>query len=328
MARKKKETLAQVQAKAGSMAWLMTFADLMSLLMAFFVILFALSEVDKEKFKQLGYSLKQAFGVPTPVQLSTNEKTKVIDPATSKDKKSSDHDSVKKDQRQVKDVQPITKFKNSSSQNAGKTKIIAQQKKTKPQPNNANDDKKNKGSSTAKNKKADKAMAAKLARTKRDVKSLKKIFQNEVERKVVDIEQKGQKIIIRLYGAGSFKSGGAELTPQIKETLARFADSLNYIKGTITVSGHTDDRPISTYRYRSNWELSATRATAIIHALMNDLRLKRDRFSMRAHADTKNLVPNDSDVNRSKNRRIEIMIDQSQVKTLISGTGLKISPDN
>ena len=310
MSKKKKAKLQEMQTKASSMAWLTTFADLMSLLMAFFVILFALSEVDKEKFKMLGYSLKQAFGVPVPSQLQSNAKTEITDPSTSKDKKSAPEDVFQKVKKRTKERAPISPDKNPEPIRGGQVKTKAKTPITK----NASA----KSKQNAQNKAMQQAAADKqkrIAKTKRDADALKQIFKDEINRKMVSIDQKGEKIIIRLTGAGAFHSGSADLTTQIQSALDKFSDSLRYIKGNITVSGHTDDRPINTPLFRSNWELSAARASSIINVLVKREGVNASRISLRAHADTKGLVPNDSEKNRAKNRRIEIMIDQAKTKS-------------
>ncbi len=78
------------------------------------------------------------------------------------------------------------------------------------------------------------------------------------------------------------------------------------------MAGHTDDIPINTAQFRSNWELSSARAAAVTHELLMDDRLSPKRFSIQAFADVKPLAPNDSSENWAMNRRVEIIISQSK----------------
>ncbi len=87
-------------------------------------------------------------------------------------------------------------------------------------------------------------------------------------------------------------------------------------EGIIIVSGHTDNIPINTYRFRSNWELSSSRAVSVIHELSKEDALKNKRFEISAYADTKPVDTNESFIGRSKNRRVEIMMDYSKKETI------------
>ena len=90
--------------------------------------------------------------------------------------------------------------------------------------------------------------------------------------------------------------------------IERVSETLNKIDGNIIVAGHTDNVPISNYEYRSNWELSAARAANVVHYLITKGKVDSGRIQIRAHADTKPLVANNSWENRAKNRRVEIII--------------------
>jgi len=76
------------------------------------------------------------------------------------------------------------------------------------------------------------------------------------------------------------------------------------------VEGHSDDVPISTERFRSNWALSSARAVSVAHGLFGDGALAQDRFTITGHADTKPLVSNTTPAGRARNRRVEIVIHQ------------------
>ena len=83
-------------------------------------------------------------------------------------------------------------------------------------------------------------------------------------------------------------------------------------EGQITVSGHTDNLPIYTDRFRSNWELSSARAVSVAHELLIDGDIDAQRFLVVGHADTKPLVDNETPENRARNRRVEIELRQAE----------------
>lgn len=311
----KSSQMSNAMAKASSMAWLTTFADLMSLLMAFFVMLFALSEVDKEKFKILGYSLKQAFGVPVPTQTINNAKSKTQDPSSTMDKKTAQLEARSPKANRIKKKQPITpklkKQYEDAKKGAKSSKVGLEQL------NKAALAKLSKAAQAKLKKKQDAQRKKKLAKTKSDIAKLKKVFGKEIKAQIVEIEQKGSLIVVKLYGQNSFQSGSPELTDEMRDAIIKFSKLVKGIKGTVVVEGHTDNKPISTPIYRSNWDLSAARASTIVHSLLEDGKLDPKRVSLRAFADTQNMEPNNTEEQRAKNRRIEIKIDQSNIKEFI-----------
>ncbi|PIE37524.1 MAG: hypothetical protein CSA54_01240 [Gammaproteobacteria bacterium] len=83
---------------------------------------------------------------------------------------------------------------------------------------------------------------------------------------------------------------------------------LDQTQGRIIVAGHTDDVPIHTSFYPSNWVLSSARAASVVHYLANRKIADPSRIEIRAYADTQPALPNDSEANRARNRRIEIIV--------------------
>lgn len=103
-----------------------------------------------------------------------------------------------------------------------------------------------------------------------------------------------------------FDPGHAQLKPSSQETLEKIA---SFIKERpyliVEVQGHTDDKPISSARYPSNWELSVDRATQVAKALIG-MGINPSQFSVKGFGEYRALFPNDTDENRLKNRRVEI----------------------
>lgn len=82
------------------------------------------------------------------------------------------------------------------------------------------------------------------------------------------------------------------------------------MEGQILVEGHTDDDPIQTARFRSNWALSSGRAVSVAHELFLDPDLDQERFAVMGYAETRPLVSNLTAAGKARNRRVEVMINQ------------------
>jgi type VI secretion system protein ImpK len=116
-----------------------------------------------------------------------------------------------------------------------------------------------------------------------------------------------QKLRIRLPNAGLFASGRAELDPEVMPLLLCLGRELAKEPGRILVVGHSDDRPIRTARFPSNWELSRARAEAVRSALAPAF-TDPGRIGVDGRADTEPLVPNTDEAGRARNRRVEILV--------------------
>jgi chemotaxis protein MotB len=115
-------------------------------------------------------------------------------------------------------------------------------------------------------------------------------------------------VIIRFPGSAAFASGTADLAAEFMPSLGRIGEVLKSANGRIFISGHTDDVPISTERFRSNWDLSAARAVSVAHYLLND-HIEAKRVIVQGAADSQPLLPNDTPENRARNRRVEIALE-------------------
>ena len=104
-----------------------------------------------------------------------------------------------------------------------------------------------------------------------------------------------------------FASGSARLEAEVEPVLLRIAQALERVPGTILVTGHTDEVPIRTARFPSNWELSTERAAAVVKLIAGKL---SDASRLRAEgvADSAPVAPNDSAANRARNRRVVIIL--------------------
>jgi chemotaxis protein MotB len=124
----------------------------------------------------------------------------------------------------------------------------------------------------------------------------------------IDIESGNNQVVIRIRERGSFASGQAILDPSLLPLVSQLRYALQEIAGTISVEGHTDNVPIKSPAFDSNWNLSASRALSVARELMSGGELDESRFVVVGHADTRPLRPNDSAESRAANRRVEIVV--------------------
>ena len=113
---------------------------------------------------------------------------------------------------------------------------------------------------------------------------------------------------INLTGDLLFPSGQAELTPAARDALAKLVPVLAQTPAMINIIGHTDDRPMQSARFPSNWELSLARASQVGRFLIEATGLPPGQFSVSGHASFRPLRPNTSEENRRANRRVEIIL--------------------
>ena len=131
----------------------------------------------------------------------------------------------------------------------------------------------------------------------------------EIESGKVEIERDGARVIVRLTEQGAFPSGRADLQPGFMKTLGQVAQSLGKTRGRVFIEGHTDNVPVMfSERFRSNWDLSGARAGAVAD-YMSANGLAAGRISVAGYADTRPIDSNDNANGRSRNRRIEVIID-------------------
>ncbi len=137
---------------------------------------------------------------------------------------------------------------------------------------------------------------------------MKEALKDEIKEGLVTVEASETKIIIRIQEKGAFPSGSADFNTGFLDVIDRISDAVVRSPGRVVVAGHTDNIPIFTTKYRSNWELSSARAVTVVHALLMNPGVAQDRILIEGHADSRPLVPNDSTENRAKNRRVELIL--------------------
>ena len=105
-----------------------------------------------------------------------------------------------------------------------------------------------------------------------------------------------------------FERGQARILPQNSGALDKVAQIIKSVTNQVEIEGHTDDLPIHTAQFPSNWELSAGRAAAVLRQMTEQNGLPGTRFRAAGYADTKPLAPNTTEANRARNRRVDIVI--------------------
>lgn len=275
--------------KRGLPPWMGTFADLMALLMCFFVLLLSFSEMDAMKFKRLAGSMAQAFGVQNKLNVMDIPKgTSIIaqefspgrPEATPINEIWQHTEDVTEMSLETREAQEYDIEQGEEGYDAGaKIRVKA-------------------------------ILEDLISKTEQDAYDLAGALSAQIAAGQVEVETRGRLIIIRIREKGSFISGSSELAPSYREALGEVKGVLALKRGRIEVQGHTDDIPINTARFRSNWELSSARAVSVAHELMKGGEVSQRRFEVSGFADTQPLVPNTSQENRVINRRVEILIKQ------------------
>jgi len=124
----------------------------------------------------------------------------------------------------------------------------------------------------------------------------------------IDVGTNEAGTVISLAEAGSFPTGKADLTPAAQHVVTKLADLLRSRPVAIRVEGHTDDRPIRTSKYESNWELSTARASRVVMFLIEQGGIAPDRLSAAGYGEYRPKVPNESEPSRARNRRVDIVV--------------------
>jgi chemotaxis protein MotB len=122
----------------------------------------------------------------------------------------------------------------------------------------------------------------------------------------IDVDPRG--LVVSIRETGSFPTGSAELTDATRAIIGEVGASLRGIDNPVRVEGHTDDVPIHTARFASNWELSTARATVVVAFLIQTSSIPADRLSAAGYGEFHPMAPNTSEVNRARNRRVDIVI--------------------
>lgn len=269
-----------------------TFADLMSLLMCFFVLLLSFSEMDAQKYKQIAGSMKMAFGVQNEVNVKDIPKgTSVI---------AQEFSSGRPDPTPLNEVRQMT------------AKTMEQSLDVRVKAPGSTEHDADSFDGDVSDAEAEAVKKAQLDTMREETRATAQILREELAKEIgegkIDIEAGLNTVTIRIRERGSFPSGTAQLDGQFVPVMNTLRNVLKDVKGSIAVEGHTDDIPISNAKFRSNWDLSAARALTVAHELLKQGDVEHNRFMVIGFADTHPHVEGKDREARAQNRRVEIVI--------------------
>lgn len=242
--------------------WLLTYADMITLLVAFFIMLYAMSVMNVQKFQQLAISVRSGFG-----SSMMNGEPSIL----------------------------------GNSGISGMPSILANGR----QPNEDGKSQKDGGLPSIKKDQAARQDAHNLDNAYQVMQAYikKKHLENVMH---VDRDERGVVVTV-MTDKMLFARGEADLRPEEAGLLSKVAEVANAVPNQVRVEGHTDNLPIHTARFPSNWELSTTRATVVLRFFEQQGVASR-RLEAAGYAEQHPLKPNDNEANRGANRRVEVVI--------------------
>lgn len=227
-------------------SWLVPYADILTLLLALFIVLFASADANKTKFTQMAQSLSAAFsGSP-----SVFDNNRAISPELDASKPDQAKDENSKQQAQLRETVELLKVKQELDQYIQNNKLVGEL--------------------------------------------------NAV------LTEDG--LMIRIKDSALFPSGSADLREESQRLGVEIAKMLKPLNQKVVISGHTDNVPINTREFPSNWELSSRRAVNFMRYLLTLENLKPERFSAVGYGEYRPIESNNADEGKSKNRRVEVLI--------------------
>ena len=231
--------------------WLVSYADFMTLLFAFFVVMFATSQTDKARAQQVSDSVKEALdkgGVAAAVH----------------------------------------EILGGTVDEKGK----------------GNAQMKGAGGSQPQNVKPQTAIAELLP----SMQYLSKSLEAEIHQGKIEMHLEPRGLVVSLRQATFFPSGADTVDPNTYSSVEKIAQIIHDLPNSVRLEGHTDAVPIHTARFRSNWELSAARAIAMMELFSGRFEIPPQRMAIAGYADTAPLDSNDTPEGRAHNRRVDIVI--------------------
>lgn len=233
-------------------SWLLPYSDLLTLLVALFIVLFAMSDINVQKYEQLAGVFRDQFSGGAGFM---EQPIAPVEPPDQSEEQTEEENEEEKQEEKVSEAEgEILRLQelNAAIQNY--------------------------------------------------------ITENNLQEQF-GAELTNEGLLISIVNDVFFDSGSAEVKTEGQE-VARDVSNLLYTEPPhqIVISGHADDVPISNSEYSSNWELSVTRALNFMSLILENDKLDPTLFSAKGYGEFKPIAPNDSDENRSKNRRVEVLI--------------------
>lgn len=129
----------------------------------------------------------------------------------------------------------------------------------------------------------------------------------EIDAGLVAVSDLADRSVVTIKGDGFFEPGSSDIADRVKPLLVRIADGLNGVPGQVLITGHTDNQPIRSMRYPSNWHLSQERANSV-KAMLSESKVKPERMRAEGRADAEPVDDNSTPAGRAKNRRVEVTL--------------------
>lgn len=243
--------------ESGQERWLVTYADLITLLMIFFVLMYTMSQVDAKKYAAVANSLSVVLTGQALSVLDTQGPSMIE--GISGQLIPEGPGASPENQGQLQEVEKLIK------------EFIAEED-------------------------------LELASQGADQGTITKLS----EHIIVYEQERG--LVISFKDTLLFESGSADLTPRARRIITKVGSALVGLPNYIRVEGHTDNLPINTAKFPSNWELSALRSANVVHVLHESAGIPAERLSIIGYGEYRPLVPNDDNLSRAMNRRVDIVI--------------------
>ncbi|MNJ25277.1 Chemotaxis protein LafU [compost metagenome] len=262
--------------------WLITYADLITLLLIFFVIMYAMSRLDIEKYEVVTASLQQTFKSGDSILENGSGVLGSADRYTHRNPPSSGEQGTNQEGNHGKDAQ-------GQDQNQGSA----------PQPE------------ASQGPLTERELA--FRQQEEELLSLMKVIEayiedNELEDQIT-VADLPKGISIALSDRFLFDVGKAELKEGSAKTLSKLASLFSNLDTVISIEGHTDNLPIiHASKYKDNWELSGARALSVLRYFVDTEKLDPRGFQYAGYADTRPDGDNSTEAGRQKNRRVEITV--------------------
>ena len=261
----------QHEEEGGSERWLVSYADFITLLFAFFTTLYAISTVDAQKMGKLVTSMRAEFD------------SGVFDSGNKNVSLSQGSGSAASSSREV--------LQSLAPGNGISTKVGAF-----------------KGMEDLKGAGSKRAVLKGEKDMERFKKSVETLMSVNISKGLVRVYLEPRGLIISLGEKGVFDSGSDQIKPEGKVLLDALATSLVSVANYIRVEGHTDNVPINNPRFPSNWELSTARATVVVCYLIQTYNLKAAMLSAAGYAENRPVASNDTQEGKARNRRVDLII--------------------
>jgi len=274
MARKRKH-----EEHANHEAWAIPYGDLVTLLLAFFVVMYAVSSLNEGKYRAVAASLASAFNAPPsaldPIQIGDNQK-----PESTVGRPTP----VPRGARQGPTSSPVL---DSPLRPMLESKMRS--------------DRMGDGGADAASIEASRQQLARLALQLEDA------LAEMVKAQLIIVRRSDLWLEVEINSDILFPSGSATLDFGARELLGRLAVVLRDLPNPIRIEGYTDDRPIATSQFPSNWELSAARAASVVHLFVSE-RFAPERLVMVGYGQYRPKAENTTDAGRNANRRVVLMV--------------------